>query len=47
MLIAFTPAGKMEPFFRETQKNPKLLMDAEFNKRYEMQLVGPSPFWKA
>jgi mannose-6-phosphate isomerase-like protein (cupin superfamily) len=47
MLIAFTPAGKMEPFFRETQKNPALLMDAAFNSQYEMQLVGPSPLWRS
>jgi mannose-6-phosphate isomerase-like protein (cupin superfamily) len=47
MLIAFTPAGQMEQFFRDTQQNPKLLMDAEFNSRYGMKLVGPSPFWKS
>lgn len=47
MLIAFTPAGMMEQFFRDSQKDPKLLMDAEFNSRYGMKLMGPSPFWKA
>ena len=47
MLIAFTPAGKMEQFFRDTQVNPKLLMDAEFNSKYGMKLVGPNPFWKS
>lgn len=47
MLIAFTPAGMMEQFFRDTQKDPKLIMDAEFNSRYGMKLVGPSPLWKS
>ena len=47
LLIAFTPAGEMERFFRETEKNPKLVVDAEFNRQCEVQSIGPSPFWKA
>lgn len=47
MLIAYAPAGKMEQFFRDTQKNPALLMDAEYNRRCEVQLIGPSPLWKS
>jgi mannose-6-phosphate isomerase-like protein (cupin superfamily) len=44
MLIAFTPAGKMEQFFRATAiPNPPKL-DAEIFSRYEMKYVGPSPF---
>jgi mannose-6-phosphate isomerase-like protein (cupin superfamily) len=41
MLIAFTPAGKMEEFFRETAvpNGPKL--DAAMFARYDMQYVGP------
>jgi quercetin dioxygenase-like cupin family protein len=41
MLIAFTPAGKMEEFFRyvAVPNGPK--MDAEVFARYEMQYVGP------
>jgi len=41
MLIAFTPAGKMEEFFRvaAVPNGPK--MDAELFSRYEMQYVGP------
>jgi len=41
MLIAFTPAGKMEDFFRAIAipNGPK--MDAEVFSRYEMQYVGP------
>jgi hypothetical protein len=44
MLIAFTPAGKMEQFFRDTAipNGPKL--DAPLFSRYEMEYVGPSPF---
>ncbi len=44
MLIAFTPAGKMERFFRDTAiPNPPKL-DAEIFSRYEMKYLGPSPF---
>jgi quercetin dioxygenase-like cupin family protein len=41
MLIAFTPAGKMEEFFRAIAipNGPK--MDAEVFSRYDMQYVGP------
>ena len=41
MIIAFTPAGKMEEFFRvaAVPNGPK--MDAELFARYEMQYVGP------
>jgi len=41
MLIAYTPAGKIEEFFRyvAVPNGPK--MDAEVFARYEMQYVGP------
>jgi quercetin dioxygenase-like cupin family protein len=41
MLIAFTPAGMMEAFFREVAipNGPK--MDAAVFARYDMQYVGP------
>ena len=41
MVIAFTPAGKMEDFFRAiaVPNGPK--MDAEVFSRYDMQYVGP------
>jgi len=41
MLIAYTPAGKMEDFFRDTAipNGPK--MDAALFARYDMQYVGP------
>ncbi len=41
MLIAFTPAGKMEEFFRAIAipNGPK--MDAEVFSRYDMQYVAP------
>ncbi len=44
MLIAYTPAGKMEDFFRATAiPNPPPL-DAAIFKKYEMEFVAPSPF---
>jgi quercetin dioxygenase-like cupin family protein len=44
MLIAFTPAGKMEEFFRATAIPNPPIQDAAFFRRYEMKLIGPSPF---
>jgi len=46
MLIAFCPAGKMEQYFREVEANPKRNADPEFWKSCEMEMLGPSPFWK-
>jgi quercetin dioxygenase-like cupin family protein len=43
MLIAFTPAGKMEEFLRATAIPNPPVQDAAFFRRYEMELVGPSP----
>jgi len=47
MLIAFCPAGKMEEYFQGVGANPKLNADPEFFQKCEMELVGPSPFWKS
>jgi mannose-6-phosphate isomerase-like protein (cupin superfamily) len=44
LLIAFTPAGKMEQFFLDGAANPALALTPEFMSRYEMQWLGPSPF---
>jgi quercetin dioxygenase-like cupin family protein len=41
MLIAFTPAGKMEQFFRDTAHGKVDLMDAALFRRYDMELLGP------
>jgi hypothetical protein len=41
MLIAFTPAGKMEEFFRAIAIPNGPAMDAEVFSRYDMQYVGP------
>lgn len=41
MLIGFTPAGKMEQFFRDTAIPNPPHEDAEFYRRYEMEMVGP------
>jgi len=46
LLIAFTPAGKMEQYFLDAEVSPALAATADFINRYEMQWVGPSPFWK-
>jgi mannose-6-phosphate isomerase-like protein (cupin superfamily) len=44
MVIAFTPAGKMEEFLRATGIPNPPEQDAAFFRQYEMELVGPSPF---
>jgi quercetin dioxygenase-like cupin family protein len=47
MLIAFTPAGKMEAYFRDAKNPPAGMSPQEFFRRYEMDYVGPSPFAKS
>jgi mannose-6-phosphate isomerase-like protein (cupin superfamily) len=47
MLIAFTPAGRMEAYFRDAKNPPMGVSPAEFFRRYEMDYVGPSPFAKS
>jgi mannose-6-phosphate isomerase-like protein (cupin superfamily) len=47
MIIAFCPAGKMEQYFRDAETARQHAGDADFMARYEMERVGPSPFWKA
>jgi len=47
LLIAFTPAGIMEQYFLDAEANPALAATADFMSRYEMQWIGPSPFWKS
>jgi uncharacterized cupin superfamily protein len=47
MLIAFCPAGKMEQYFRDAENAREAAGDAAFMARYEMERVGPSPFWKS
>ncbi|MGO8757722.1 MAG: cupin domain-containing protein [Terracidiphilus sp.] len=47
MLIAFTPADKMEQYFIDASAQPKLAATEDFMNRYEMKWIGPSPFWKA
>lgn len=41
MLIAFTPAGQMEEFFREQEKSGAPFKNPEDFARYGMQWVGP------
>jgi mannose-6-phosphate isomerase-like protein (cupin superfamily) len=47
LLIAFTPAGKMEQFFIDAEAHPSHAFTADFMNQYEMQWIGPSPFWKS
>jgi hypothetical protein len=47
MLIAFTPADKMEQYFIDAAAHPSLAATSDFTNRYEMQWIGPSPFWKS
>jgi mannose-6-phosphate isomerase-like protein (cupin superfamily) len=47
MIIGFCPAGKMEQYFRDAELAPQHASDADFMARYEVERVGPSPFWKA
>jgi mannose-6-phosphate isomerase-like protein (cupin superfamily) len=43
MLIAFTPAGRMEAYFREVH-DPHVTDPAVW-RRYGLEYIGPSPFW--
>jgi mannose-6-phosphate isomerase-like protein (cupin superfamily) len=47
LLIAFSPADKMEQYFLDAAAHPTLAPTAEFINRYDMQWIGPSPFWKS
>ena len=40
MLIAFSPAGKMEQFFIDAAKQEGALQDAAFFAKYDMKMVG-------
>jgi len=44
--IAFGPAGKMEQYFRDAADPKTPEAEAVYLRKYEMELVGPSPFWK-
>lgn len=41
MLIAFSPAGKMEQFFRDVAHGKVDMMNADLARRYDVELVGP------
>jgi mannose-6-phosphate isomerase-like protein (cupin superfamily) len=44
MLIAFTPAGRMEQYFRDAAIPNPPVQDEAFFSRYDIKLIGPSPF---
>jgi len=46
LLIAFTPACRMEQYFIDAAAHPTQAATADFMNRYDMQWMGPSPFWK-
>ena len=41
LLITFTPAGKMEPFFEHISQTNAPLQDAALFRQYDMELLGP------
>ena len=41
LLIAFTPAGKMEKFFRTATKPDAPKLDAAFYRQFDVEVVGP------
>ena len=41
LLIAFTPAGKMEQFFLDAQQVPFDKQDGDFYRKYGVEIVGP------
>jgi quercetin dioxygenase-like cupin family protein len=41
LLIAFSPAGKMEQFFRDATRKDAPPQDAAFYRKYGMEVVGP------
>jgi mannose-6-phosphate isomerase-like protein (cupin superfamily) len=47
MMIAFCPAGKMEQYFKDAASPHPGVSDTEFLRRYDMDYLGPSPFWKS
>jgi hypothetical protein len=46
LLIAFTPAGRMEAYTRDSEKTGPPADPAAWFRKYDMEYVGPSPFWK-
>ncbi|MGB9145260.1 MAG: cupin domain-containing protein [Acidobacteriaceae bacterium] len=46
LLIAFSPAGKMEAYMRDSAKAGPPADPAAWFRKYNMEYLGPSPFWK-
>jgi len=46
LLIAFSPAGEMEAYMRDSEKAGRPADPAAWFRKYEMDYLGPSPFWK-
>lgn len=41
MLVGYSPAGKMEQFFRDNANGKPVIWDAALLRRYDCELVGP------
>lgn len=41
MLVGYSPAGKMEQFFRDMANGKPVMWDAALLRRYDCELVGP------
>lgn len=41
MLVGYSPAGKMEQFFRDNANGKPVVWDAALFRKYDCQLVGP------
>ena len=47
MLIAYSPAGMMEQYFRDAQKDKASAGNPAFLHHYGMELLDSSPFWQS
>jgi mannose-6-phosphate isomerase-like protein (cupin superfamily) len=47
LLIAFCPAGRMEAYMRDSEKAGPPSDPVAWFRKYDMEYVGPSPFWIA
>jgi mannose-6-phosphate isomerase-like protein (cupin superfamily) len=46
LLIAFTPAGRMEAYMRDSETAGPPADPVAWFRKYDMEYLGPSPFWK-
>lgn len=46
LLIAYSPAGKIEAYMRDTETAGPPADPVAWLRKYDMEYLGPSPFWK-